>query len=152
MEKRNNSKTILIRLLLVLLLCGAGVLLGMLPSLVYRFRSSQSPSPYPPEADSEYAQVYQVLSGIQDPEIDLSLVELGLIRKVEISEHGKVTVTTILTSPYCPFSGVIVKQIKTQLGESLGIDQVEVIIDHRAVWSEDLMTAEARSKLRDFWK
>ena len=96
--------------------------------------------------------MFRVLASIKDPELDLTLVELGLIRSIQLSNSGKAEITIVLTTPYCPLSAVIVRDIKERVLSLEGIDEVEVYIDRRAVWSQDLMTEEGREKLKGLFK
>jgi len=59
-------------------------------------------------------QVYAALSKVMDPELDHSVVELGLIQDVDIDE-GTVTLDVQLTSPHCPFAKEIIHSIKKLL-------------------------------------
>ena len=58
------------------------------------------------QADSTYPelseQVKETLREVVDPEIGLSIIELGLVRDVVI-EEDKANITMILTTPFCPY-------------------------------------------------
>ncbi len=47
-------------------------------------------------------ELHEVLRGVQDPELQMSIVDLGLVYGVDIDEDGMVTVDMTLTSPACP--------------------------------------------------
>ena len=65
-------------------------------------------------------EVFEALRKVMDPEIGLSVVELGLIRKVELSEE-KAHVTMILTTPFCPYAPAMISQVKKAAQDSLGM-------------------------------
>ena len=50
-------------------------------------------------------QVLEALKVVIDPELHRSIVELGMVRSVEISDQGAVNVTVSLTTPGCPIKG-----------------------------------------------
>jgi metal-sulfur cluster biosynthetic enzyme len=53
------------------------------------------------------------LRSVIDPEIGLNIVELGLIRKLELDEEadaGKITM--ILTTPFCPYGPALIEQVR----------------------------------------
>lgn len=58
---------------------------------------------------SKEDEVFEALRKVMDPEIGLSVVELGLIRKLELSED-KAHVTMILTTPFCPYGPQLLEQ------------------------------------------
>ena len=56
-------------------------------------------------------EVLEALRSVIDPEIGLDVVELGLIRKLEMLESG-IKVTMILTTPFCPYGPAIIEQVR----------------------------------------
>ncbi|MCS6772896.1 MAG: iron-sulfur cluster assembly protein [Thermoflexales bacterium] len=56
-------------------------------------------------------KVRQALRKVYDPELGMSVIELGLIRKMEWSPDS-VNVTMILTTPFCPYGPALVEQVK----------------------------------------
>lgn len=91
-------------------------------------------------------EVWQKLKQIPDPELNVSLVDLGLIYKVKVSK-GKAKITMTLTSMGCPLFGMIQKTVEEKVGEIHTIDNVEVELVFEPAWSMDLMSEEAKVKL-----
>ena len=53
------------------------------------------------------------LRSVIDPEIGLNIVELGLIRNIEINEEDDMAdVTMILTTPFCPYGPALIEQVR----------------------------------------
>ena len=50
-------------------------------------------------------QILEALKVVIDPELHRSIVELGMVRSIDISELGAVNVTVSLTTPGCPIKG-----------------------------------------------
>ena len=76
--------------------------------------------------------VREALRPIVDPEIYISIVDLGLIRAVEVSEDGaKVRIVMTLTTPFCPEGPMIVEQVKQIAAALPGVRESEVEL----VWS-----------------
>jgi len=71
------------------------------------------------------AQVVKALEGVMDPELHRNLVELGMVRDVEI-EDGKVDVTLALTTLACPLRGQIVDDVKAAILPLDGVQEVDV--------------------------
>jgi metal-sulfur cluster biosynthetic enzyme len=57
------------------------------------------------------AKVYEALRKIYDPEIGLNVMELGLIRSLELSDDSA-HVTMILTTPFCPYGPQLLEQVR----------------------------------------
>ena len=83
-------------------------------------------------------EIIAVLESIEDPELHLSIYELGLIYDVtQTNDELKVTMT--LTSPMCPFGPMLMSQVELGL-KQLGYKAVEVDLTFTPMWepSEDL--------------
>lgn len=60
---------------------------------------------------SKEEEIMEALRGVIDPEIGMNVVELGLIRNLDVSDDGA-TVTMILTTPFCPYGPQIIEQVR----------------------------------------
>jgi metal-sulfur cluster biosynthetic enzyme len=92
-------------------------------------------------------EVNQIRDGLRDVidfEIGLNVVELGLIRDVEVDED-KVTIKMILTSPMCPMASFMMNQVQER-AEELTEKSVEVVLGQE-MWQREMMEEEAREKL-----
>jgi|YelNatPaOPRAMG01_1025707.scaffolds.fasta_scaffold04237_8 metal-sulfur cluster biosynthetic enzyme len=69
--------------------------------------------------------IREALRDVIDPELAASVIDLNMIRKIEISE-SKVTIDLVLTAPACPLSGYITEQIRNVVGALPGVKQVDV--------------------------
>lgn len=93
-------------------------------------------------------QVEQVLQSIPDPEIGVSLADLGLIYHVEIDNKlGKVEILITLTTIGCPLFEQIAGPIREQVGKLKGVKQVEVLLTFEPPWKPEMMSAEAKTQL-----
>ena len=92
------------------------------------------------------AQVWDALAEIPDPEIPvISLVDLGVIRSVDVSEDA-VRVELTPTFLGCPALETMVREIEGKVGELGAEAEVDVVNDDS--WSTDKITAAGREKLR----
>ena len=80
--------------------------------------------------------VRSVLETVMDPEIGLSVIDLGLIREVHFLD-GKTLVRMMLTTPFCPYAPQMMADVK-QATESAVPQPAEVEILPDA-WSPDMM-------------
>ena len=91
------------------------------------------------------AQVWAALDSIFDPEIPISLVELGLIYSVDIDQAaGTVDVRMTLTAPGCGMGPVLVGDVEYRTAKVPNVKQVKVELVFDPPWSKDMMTEEAQ--------
>jgi ring-1,2-phenylacetyl-CoA epoxidase subunit PaaD len=90
-----------------------------------------------------------VLREVMDPEVPvLSVVELGIVRDVEIDDD-QVTVTVTPTYSGCPAMLAIEQDIEQAL-HARGATHVVVRVSYSPAWTTDWIPAEAREKLRAY--
>ncbi len=62
---------------------------------------------------SKEEKLLESLRSVVDPEIGLNVVELGLIRKLDINEEDdSASITMILTTPFCPYAPQLIGQVR----------------------------------------
>jgi len=99
---------------------------------------------------TEVSDIMRLLGEVKDPEIPvLSVVDMGIVRKVEADETGRVRVTITPTYSGCPAMNVIAMQIRMQL-LAAGYKEVEVHTVLSPPWTTDWMTEEGKRKLREY--
>ena len=82
------------------------------------------------------ARVLQALHPIQDPEIFLSIVDLGLIYGVDVEDGGKkVTVRMTLTGPGCPVGPQILAAVHGTVAKQKGIEEPDVQLVWDPPWN-----------------
>jgi metal-sulfur cluster biosynthetic enzyme len=81
------------------------------------------------------------LRELNDPEINMSIVELGLVYDVQY-EDGDVLVTMTLTSPGCPLGPVIRGEVYAKLREVPGVKDVDVQIVWSPPWDPRTMASD----------
>jgi metal-sulfur cluster biosynthetic enzyme len=91
------------------------------------------------------AAVWAALAEVQDPELPVGIVDLGLVRSVRV-DGGAVTVGITFTSIACPCTDVLVEDIEARLGRLEGVDRVEVE-ELFEPWSREDLSEEGRLAL-----
>ncbi len=71
------------------------------------------------------ASILEVLRPVEDPELRKSLVELNMIRNVQIQE-GRVAFTLVLTTPACPLREFIVEDCKKAVNTLPGVESIDI--------------------------
>ncbi len=94
-------------------------------------------------------EIWKYLTEVPDPEIPvLSVVDLGVVRKVDLSEDEiKVTITPTYSG--CPAMKRMEDDIVEKLNEK-GFGKVSVELVLSPAWTTDWITEEARIKLREY--
>ncbi len=88
-------------------------------------------------------EVVQVLRQVEDPELGMDIVDLGLLYDVEV-EGGKVKVIHSLTSMGCPVGPMIQEQIDQMTRTVPGVEDVEVELTWDPPWTPEKMSEDAK--------
>src|SRR5262245_54361648 len=75
-----------------------------------------TPAAGPVDAAAIEASVVESLKTIFDPEIPVSIYELGLIYGIEVAADGAVEIKMTLTAPACPVAGSLVTEVAEKVG------------------------------------
>ena len=92
----------------------------------------------PPTAD----EVREVLSTVEDPELRMSIVDLGLLYGVVVEDDGLVSVDMTLTSPACPVGPMLQGMIYHKVSQLPGVLDVEVNLVWTPAWDPRTMASE----------
>ncbi|MHC4968257.1 MAG: 1,2-phenylacetyl-CoA epoxidase subunit PaaD [Planctomycetota bacterium] len=96
--------------------------------------------------------VMDVLQTIPDPEMPISIVDLGLVEDVQIEagdETAHVSVEIVPTIVGCPALEMIANEITSKIGDLAGVGKVDVHFTYDPPWSVDRISAEGRASLRE---
>ncbi|MGM9992696.1 MAG: metal-sulfur cluster assembly factor [Candidatus Bruticola sp.] len=109
--------------------------------------SEEVDAPFPTEA-----QVREALSEVNDPEIGMSIIELGLVYDIIMDhEQRSVTINMTLTSPGCPLGPEITSAAYLAITRIKGVKDCRVNLVWTPMWDpETHPTEEARAAL-GFW-
>jgi metal-sulfur cluster biosynthetic enzyme len=87
-------------------------------------------------------KVYEKLKTVIDPELNINVVDLGLIYNVEISEQDDVNITMTLTTPGCPLHDSITSGVRYSVESLEETRNVHVNLVWEPAWSPEKMTPE----------
>jgi metal-sulfur cluster biosynthetic enzyme len=80
--------------------------------------------------------IRSALETVMDPEINLSVIDLGLIREVHV-RPGKTLVRMMLTTPFCPYAPQLMEDVKLAALSVVSQEcEVEIMPD---AWSPEMM-------------
>lgn len=95
-------------------------------------------------------RVWDVLSTIQDPEVRLDVVNLGLVYKVDLKAQGdgfEVVIDMTLTSPTCSMAPYIFQQIHEGVALLDKVEEVTVNLVWDPPWSKDKISEMGKMEL-----
>lgn len=92
-------------------------------------------------------EVKAALATILDPELNISIVELGLIYEVAVDKDGQAVISMTLTTLGCPLFPVIERQVKEQAMSVAGVKGVDVQLTFDPPWDLSKMSEKARAQL-----
>ena len=72
-------------------------------------------------------EIRKVLRPVMDPEIGISVVDLGMIREVVI-EGDMVEIKMVLTAPFCPLADLITDQVRQAAAAVPGVKEAKVTL------------------------
>ena len=88
--------------------------------------------------------VREALRQVKDPELDLNIIDLGLVYDVEIVD-GNVAVKMTLTSPGCPAGPMITNDVYRVVRELEGVREVDVEIVWEPYWTPERMDPRVKA-------
>ncbi len=94
--------------------------------------------------------VRKQLEDVYDPELRMSIIELGLVYDIQI-EDGKVKVIYTLTTPACPLGPVIDAQIQDKLIDLPGVREVVPEITFSPPWDPRTMASDEVKMQLGIW-
>jgi FeS assembly SUF system protein len=93
-------------------------------------------------------KVIDCLQTIYDPEIPVSIYELGLIYEAEVlPPYNNVQIVMTLTAPSCPSAQDIPVEVEQKIRAIEGVNEVIVIVTWDPPWDSDMMSETAKLEL-----
>ncbi|MEH7087112.1 metal-sulfur cluster assembly factor [Neobacillus drentensis] len=87
-------------------------------------------------------KIISALKSVYDPELNINVVDLGLIYNIEITESNDVTITMTLTTLGCPLHDSITSGVRYSVEGIEETNKVDVNLVWEPAWSPDKMTPE----------
>ena len=91
-------------------------------------------------------EVRDALREVMDPELGISLVDLGLIYGIEVAGE-KVSVKMTFTTPACPMVHFLVSSVENAVKKIGGVNEVDVQLVWDPPWTPDRMSDTGKEKL-----
>ncbi len=99
------------------------------------------------EATERAKEIVRVLQTIYDPELPISIYELGLIYEINLQDNKIVEIVMTLTSPNCPVAESLPVEVKAKVEELVSIDKAIINIVFEPKWGMHLLSDAAMLEL-----
>lgn len=94
----------------------------------------------------EKEEVKEKLKNVIDPETQVSIVDMGFVRDVDIDD-GRVEIKMTLTTPGCPLHSMFTSEVRDGVSEVRGVEEVDVELVFDEPWRPEMMSDEAKKEL-----
>lgn len=91
--------------------------------------------------------IRKAIRAVKDPELNLNIIDIGLVYEVDINDEGAVHVQMTLTSPGCPAGAEIIADVKRVVGDMEGVTSVDVELVWDPYWTPEKMDPRVRTFL-----
>ncbi len=95
-------------------------------------------------AQATEAEIIEVLKTIRDPELPVSIWDMGLVYNIDVSPDETVTITMTLTTPACPVAETLPPEIEAKVRAIHGVKDCRVDLVWDPPWTMDRMSEAAR--------
>lgn len=125
------------------------VIPGDLPKKAKSSKISKSSRPFPVPKELQAEPYWKELNKVIDPELNMGIIDLGLIYDVEIKK-GNAHIKMTLTSPACPVGPFILQQVEDRMRLYKDIKNVEIEIVWDPVWTQERIDPDIRDLMFGF--
>lgn len=101
------------------------------------------------DADGIEAEIWDTLYEIEDPEMPISIVDLGLIYGVTV-EDGEALIDMTLTYSGCPARDMLTDEIEEAVAALDAVDDIELRLVWSPEWSLEMVTEQGKTDLKEF--
>jgi metal-sulfur cluster biosynthetic enzyme len=94
--------------------------------------------------DPRAEQIEALLSTVEDPELGLDVVNLGLVYAIAVDAEGVATVTYSLTNAACPYQPELEREMAEMARQAEGVREVRFELTFKPPWHPSMISDEAR--------
>lgn len=95
--------------------------------------------------------IMEALRPVQDPEIRIGIVDLGLVYDVTVNEQGEANVKMTLTTPGCPYGEMLMSAAHRAVEDLDGITRVEIALVWDPPWDPKEMCSDLAKDQLGIW-
>ena len=102
-------------------------------------------------AKLNWDEMKALVAEVDDPDLGVSIVGMGLVYGGEMDDEGKASVRMTLTSPACPAGGYLVEEVRKKLLAHPDVKAAEVAIVWDPKWDPKTMASEEVKEMLGIW-
>ena len=91
--------------------------------------------------------VYNILSTVMDPEIEIDIINLGLIYDLKYNGNNNIVILMTFSTPACPLSDAIKQNITESIKNKYPNFKVDIQVTFNPTWSSDLISDKGKKML-----
>ena len=95
--------------------------------------------------------VIEALRPVQDPEIRIGIVDLGLVYDATVNDEGEAKVKMTLTTPGCPYGEMLMSAAHRAVEDLDGITRVEIVLVWDPPWDPKEMCSDLAKDQLGIW-
>ncbi len=95
--------------------------------------------------------ILEKIKPIEDPEINIGVVDLGLIYDVAIFDGKNIEITMTLTTPACPYGPILVSKVEEAIKSIEGVEKVTIYTVWDPPWNPIEMASESAKNELGIW-
>ncbi len=99
------------------------------------------------DPNSEEFKINNILKEVIDPEININIVDLGLIYGIEYKKAESISVDMTLSTPACPLGDVIISNAQQTIERFYTEEKVSIQLVWEPTWSPEMVTPEGKEAL-----
>jgi metal-sulfur cluster biosynthetic enzyme len=99
------------------------------------------------DKEKQEIEILQFLKEVIDPELEINVIDMGLIYKVNYDEKGKITIDLTLSTKNCPMGDVIINNIEACLNKHFPGFEIKINLVWEPQWSRDFLTPAGKKQL-----
>ncbi len=92
-------------------------------------------------------KIIEKLKTIDDPELSISVWDLGLIYDVQVNDENEVYIKMTLTTPGCPLMAFLPKKVEQEIKGMEEVKDAVVELVWDPPWKPEMLSEEAKKKL-----
>lgn len=96
-------------------------------------------------------EVLAAVATVEDPEIGLGVVDLGLIYDIAIADDSSIDIRMTLTTPYCPYGPQLVAEVQKAALDLPGVPKADVEVVWDPPWDPNSMASDYAKDVLGIW-
>lgn len=96
-------------------------------------------------------QIIDAIRPVEDPDLGMSLVDMGLIYDVAIDNDNNVNVTMTLSSPSCPIAPQLMTDVEMSVREIKEVNKINIELVWEPEWNPETMATDEVKDVLGIW-